>query len=186
MEGEKTSLFLGHPIRLTAMREPIVRDYFDKVRSIAAIFLIIAGAAAIVGATLNWVTINECPRLVPGSNFGDQEVEAPPPCVAFSGTDIADGKIIIAGGTVLVAMAMMLLLRKKSSYAWLAFIASMMIGGIAISDYRGIGDLTSPISQRAKLIGDADPAIGLLLVTAGGLIGLLASVAGVAASPRRD
>ena len=186
MESQQTSLFLGHTIRLTGMPEPIVRDYFDKVRYIAAVLLIVAGATAIIGATLDWVTINECPRLIPGFDFGDQEVEAPPPCVAFSGTDITDGKIIIAGGVVLVLMAVLLLLRKRSSYGWGAFITSMIIGAIAISDYRGVGDLSSAISQRAKVIGDADPAIGLLLVTVGGLIGLLASVAGVTATPSRE
>jgi hypothetical protein len=61
-------------------------------------------------------------------------------------------------------------------------LASIVIGAIGVSDYRSIGEVTAEID----LIGIPHPAIGLTLVVAAAILGLLASIAGVAATPRRD
>lgn len=134
------------------------------------------GAAAIIGSLLDWVTITPPPRL-PAA-----EVENAQP---FTGIEATDGWWVIAGGVVLIAAAFLVVLRRRSGWAWLAFLASVVIGSIAIADYRGIGDLESALSQRMDVVGDAEPALGITLVAAGALVGLISSVAAVAATPRR-
>ena len=134
------------------------------------------GAAAIIGSLLDWVTITPPPRLPA------REVENAQP---FTGIETGDGWWVIAGGVLLIAGAFLVVLRRRSGWAWLAFLASVVIGSIAIADYRGIGDLSSSISRRMEIVGEARPAVGITLVAAGALVGLIASVAAVAATPRR-
>ncbi len=131
-----------------------------------------AGAAAIVGSVSDWVTI-EPPERVPENQAHRLD--------GFTGIETSDGWIIVAGGVVLVGCAFLIVARKKSLYGWLAFLASMFIGAIAIADYRGIEELFYDEMQR---IGDPSPAFGLLLVAAAALLGVIAGVIGVAASPQ--
>jgi hypothetical protein len=149
-------------------------DYFDKARSIAASVLFASGAAAIIGAVLDWVTVEERPPNVPS----DQLDRLPP----LTGIEVVDGWYVIGAATVILASAFFIVLRGRASYSWLAFLASMVIGAIAVADYRDIDGLLSD----AEGIGRGpEPGVGLLLVTAAAFVGMVAAVAGVAASPSR-
>jgi LPXTG-motif cell wall-anchored protein len=162
-------------------------DFFDKARRVAVAALIAAGAATIVGSTLDWVTISERPVLQQGVDFQEQNrfLEEPEVTEPFTGLEAEYGYYSLAGGIVVLAGALLLLWRKRGKYAWLAFIASIGIGAIAISAYRGIADSSSALYQTMDIIGRAEPALGVTLVTAGAIVGLLASVVGVAATPYR-
>ncbi len=150
------------------------RDYFDKARAVAALLLILAAAGATVGSLLDWVTITR-PERVPA----DQAHRLEP----FAGVETTDGWIVIAGATIVLLSAALLLVRKRSLYGWVAFWASVVIGGIAIADYRGIDELSFVEMQR---IGEPAPAVGITLVAISAFIGIVGAVAGVAASPRPE
>jgi hypothetical protein len=149
-------------------------DYFDRARALAAAVMIAAAAAAIIGSLLNWVTITP-----PPTEAGRRQASEP-----FSGVEARDGWYVIAAALVLAVSAIGLILRRRSAYAGLAFVAAIVIGAIAFADYRGIGELRSAISERMDIVGDADPAVGLMLVAAGGFLGLVGAVIGIVASPR--
>ena len=150
------------------------RDYFDTARSAAAAFMFAAAAAAIIGSLLNWVSI-EPPPIIPV----DQEHQLEP----FNGLDINDGWVTAIAGILLVAFTALLVVRRRAFWAGLAFLASMVIGGIAVADYRGIEQISYEEMDRIGAIG---PGVGLTLVAAAGFIGLIASATAVAATPRRD
>jgi hypothetical protein len=136
-----------------------------------------AGGAAILGAVLNWVSIEP-----PGQGPAAELAKAEP----FTGIEARDGWYVIACAGVLIVCAFLIVATKKSGFAWLAFATSFVMGMIAIADYRAVGDLTSDISRRMEVVGEAQPAIGLILVLVAAFVGIVSSLAGVAASPRRD
>lgn len=148
-------------------------DYFDKARSVAASVLFAAGVTAIVGSLLDWVVVSETPPQVPAN-----QVHRLPP---FSGIELGDGYVVIAAAVLIIVSAFFLVIRRSSGFAWLAFLGSIVIGGIATADYRGIEQLHVDLEG----IG-ADPSagIGLTLVAVAGFVGVVASVAAIAASPR--
>jgi hypothetical protein len=148
-------------------------DIFDRARSVSASILFACGLAAILGALLDWVTV-EPPQVVPPNQTSLLD--------PFSGIEATDGWFVIAAGAVVILSAAMLVLKATSGYAWIAFFASMVVGGIALADYRGLEDL---FYREMDRIGDPEPAIGLSLVAVAGIIGVIAAAAGVAASPRR-
>jgi hypothetical protein len=157
------------------MRNQLMRgDYFDRARGVAAAILIAAAAAAIIGSLLNWVTITP-----PPTEAGRRQASQP-----FSGVEARDGWYVIAAAGILVLSSVGLVLRRRGAYAGLALVAAMVIGAIAFADYRGIGELTSSISERMNVVGDADPAAGIMLVAAGGFAGLIGAVIGLVATPR--
>jgi hypothetical protein len=157
------------------MRNPLMRgDYFDRARSVAAAILIAAAAAAIIGSFLNWVTITP-----PTTEAGRRQASQP-----FSGVEARDGWYVIAAAAILALSSIGLVLRRRGVYAVLALVAAMVIGAIAFADYRGIGEVTSSISERMNVVGDADPAAGIMLVAAGGFAGLIGAVIGLVATPR--
>lgn len=136
--------------------------------------LVVAGLAAIAGTFLDWVTI-EPPARVP-----DAQAHR---LAAFTGIETSDGRLILLAAIVVLGSAIALSIRKRSTFAWLAFIASIVIGAIAIADYRGIDTLFYDEMQR---IGRPLPALGLKLVAAAGILGLIGAVAGIAATPTRE
>ncbi len=146
-------------------------DTFDRARSIAAAFLVAAGAAVIVGTVLDWVTI-EPPLLIPAD-----QIEATEP---FTGLETKSAPYLLLGAGAVILLALLLVVRGKSVYAWLAFLASIGIGAIGFQNYRGIEELFYEQMQR---VGDPDPALGLMLVAAGGVVGVIAGAAGIAAVP---
>jgi hypothetical protein len=160
-------------------------DYFDRARAIAVALLVAAGAVAILGAFLDWVTITERPELDPQADFGEQAVEAPEVSKPYSGVEARDGWVVVVAGCVLLLAAAGLALRRRGVFAGVAFLAAMVIGGVAFADYRGVGDVSSAISDRMEIFGDPDPAIGITLVAIGAIAGLLGSVAGFISTPRR-
>ena len=151
------------------------RDYFDKARSGAAAALFAAGAAAILGALLDWVSIR-----VP-DDFPEGAATEP-----FNGIEARDGWWVIGAGAVIVISALMLIVRRRGSWAILAFLASIVIGAIGISGYRGVSDVSSALLRRTDAVGEVSPGIGIMLVAAAALVGVIASVAGIAASPPQD
>lgn len=169
------------------MREPssqvVQNDIFDKARALAVAALVAAAAAAVVGSLLDWVTIDERPGIAPDVDFGTQEVEEPEFSEPYSGIDARDGWIVIVAGIVLAVSAAGLAVRRRKVYALLAFVAAMVIGGIAFADYRAIGDVSSGISDRMEIVGDPEPAIGITLVAVAGVVGLVGSVAALVATP---
>ncbi|HYI44098.1 MAG TPA: hypothetical protein VE174_01375 [Actinomycetota bacterium] len=150
------------------------RDYFDKARTVAAALLFGAGIAAVGGAFLEWVTIQP-PERVPADQANRLD--------AFTGMDTSDGWVVVALAGAILLSALFLVIRKRSLYAWIAFWCSMVMGGISIADYRGIDEL---FYEEMNRIGDPSPAFGLTLVAVAALVGIVASVTGVAASPKRD
>ncbi|MBW3594532.1 MAG: hypothetical protein KY391_03050, partial [Actinobacteria bacterium] len=149
-------------------------DIFDRARSIAAAFLVAAGAAVILGTALDWVVI-ELPPTVP-----DDQMNATEP---FTGLETKSAPYLLIAAGAVILLALLLVARRKSLYAWLAFIVSMIIGAIAFQNYRGIEELFYVQMER---IGDPDPALGLMLVIAGGVVGVIAGAAGIAAVPPTD
>ena len=169
------------------MRDPssqlAQKDIFDKARALAVAALVAAAAAAVIGSFLDWVTINERPGIAPDVDFGSQAVEEPEFSEPYSGVDARDGWIVIVAGLVLALGAAGLAIRRRKVYALLAFIAAMVVGGIAFADYRAIGDVSSGISDRMEIIGDPEPAIGITLVAVAGVVGLAGSVTALVATP---
>lgn len=147
-------------------------DFFDRARTVAATILFAAGVVALVGTFLDWVTITP-PRVVP-----EGQADA---LATFTGIETVDGRIIAGGGIALIVLAALLVLRRRSSFAWLAFVASIVIGAIAIADYR---DITGVFYDEMQRIGRPQPAIGLLLDAAAGVVGLVGALAGIAATPK--
>jgi hypothetical protein len=148
-------------------------DYFDKARLVAATFLFTAGVIAVLGALLDWVTISP-PDVVPA----DQATKLAP----FTGIEATDGWIVIVGGVLIIGSAALLVMRGTSGYAWIAFFASMVVGAVGVADFRGINQL---FYEEMDRIGKPEPGVGLILVAAAGIVGLIAAAAGAAASPRR-
>ena len=148
-------------------------DTFDRARSISAAFLVAAGAAVILGTVLDWVTI-EPPAVMPL----DQAPRAEP----FSGLETKSAPYLLIAAGAVILLALLLVVRQKSIYAWGAFLASMVIGAISFQNYRGIDEL---FYEQMERIGDPSPAIGLMLVVAGGIVGVIAAAAGISATPSR-
>jgi hypothetical protein len=161
-------------------------DFFDRARRWAFAVMLLAGLAAIVGSSLEWVTISARPRLLEGTRFpGDASVERPRVSKPFTGLEATDGWWSLFGGVLLVLSAILLLVRRTSLWAWTGLAGAVLVGAIALADYRGIGNLSSSISHRMDIVGGAEPGIGITLVAAAALAGLVGSVVGIAASPRR-
>ena len=162
-------------------------DFFDRARRWAVAVMLAAGVAAIVGSSLEWVTITARPELRAGTRFGNDDagVEEPRVTEPFTGLEANDGWWSLAGGVVLLVSAILLLARRTSLWGWIGLLGAVVVGAIAIADYRGIGDLSSSISHRLDIVGGAEPGVGITLVVAAALAGLVGSVAGIAASPSR-
>lgn len=151
------------------------RDYFERARAWASMGLVIAGALLVAGSLLDWVSVGQLPETIPT----DQARFAEP----FNGFDVGDGYITAAVGIVLAGCAVMVMVTAKSSFAWLAFFASMVTGAVAISDYRDIDGLFHQFGGIGRGIR---PGIGITLVAVGALLAFVSSVAAIAGSPRTD
>ncbi|MDQ3753024.1 MAG: hypothetical protein M3333_09090 [Actinomycetota bacterium] len=157
-------------------------DFFDRVRAVAGTIIMASGAAAILGSALDWVTITPPPKVRPALRQMDlQGVKASEP---FSGIEAGDGWWVLGAGVIMILAAGMLILRRRSFYSWIALLAAMVIGGITFADFRAIGDLSSGLSRRMDIVGLARPSLGITLVAASALVGIVASGAGIAATPR--
>ena len=158
------------------MSKPTFRgDYFDRARRVAVAILVLAAVLGILGSFLDWIVITELPP-EPEAGYGGQRT------VPYAGVDARDGWIVIGAAVVLLAATAGLALRRRT--AWIAFIASIVMGAVAFSAYREVGNLSSAISRRMDIVGDPEPAIGVALVAIGGVAALLGSVLGMISSPR--
>ncbi len=146
-------------------------DYFERARAWAATGVFVAALLLVVGSFLDWVVVDVLPPTIPE----DQAHRAPP----FSGFEVRDGWYVLGAGIVLAGCAIALILRARG--ARLAFAAAIVAGAITISDYRSIPGLF--VELEGIGVGAA-PGIGLTLATAGAILGLIASVAAIAATPR--
>lgn len=162
----------GTPVGYKRMSSPDTSDFFERARAVAASVLFAAGAAALIGSFLDWVTVEAVPPEVPQ----EQAHRLPP----FSGLELGDGWAVLGAALVLLLAAFLVVMKGTSGFGWLAFLAAIVIGGIAISDYRGIEE----VHLDMEGIGSGPrPGLGLTLVAAAGMIGLIASVGAIAASP---
>ena len=160
-------------------------DYFARARAVAVTVLIAAGAACVIGAAMDWAVLERCPEVQPGSTFDESELEEPPPC-PVRGIDATEGRVAAVAGFLMMIGGTLLVMRGNPSFGWLALLASILAGSFAISAYRGVGDANSSISRRFGLIDAYDVGVGLTLVAAAAVIGIIASVASIAATPRSD
>ena len=160
-------------------------DFFERARRFVVAILLAVGAASVIGAVLDWAVLERCPEILPGSTFDDAELDEPPPC-PVRGIDTTEGKVVVVAGFVTLGAAIMLTLRVRTGFAWLALASSVVIGSVAVASYRGIGDANSSLSRRLGLIDAYEPGIGLTLVAASAVIGIIAAAGGIAATPRSD
>lgn len=181
MERKETAGLLRHRVRLPAVTDESARgDYFDRARRVAATGVFVSGLLAVVGSLLPWVDVTP-PPIVP-----EAEAER---ADALIGIEISDGRVVLAAGVVMMAAAALLVLRRRPAWAWLALAAAMLVGAIAISDYRDISGfrpeegVQPPFVRRAERAGEIDPAFAMILVAGAGIIGVVASVGALAATP---
>ena len=160
-------------------------DYFDRARLVAVVVLVVASGLAIAGSFLNWVTIGTRPSIDPEADFGGEQIEGPEIRTPYTGVDAMDGWYVIVASLVVAAAAGALAITQRGRYAWLAFIAAMVVGSLAFAAYRSVGNLDSSISRRMEIVGDPDPGVGVTLVAIGGVAALLGSVLGLISTPAR-
>lgn len=158
------------------MQRPPTRDIFDNARITASILITLAGVAAIVGSVMNWVSFT-----LPETGRGAPHHQGP--SAPVGGLDVRDGNVVIVAGVVLLVAALLLFVSSKGRWALLGLLAAMVIGAVAIADYRGLDDVSSVLSRKLDVVGEAHAAAGLVLVGIAAVVGLLASVLGLAATP---
>ena len=176
MDRQKTPPLTGHTIRLPVMQGGAGRDYFEKARLGSASLLFAAGLTAAAGSLLEWAHVVECPPR--------RTAEVAARCASYNGITAGDGWVSLVAGAGVILCAVLLAIRGRGVWARLAFLASIVVGAVGMSAYRAVSDTTSAISLRTGAIGRYEAAIGVSLVAAAGLIGLIASVGGIAATPR--
>ena len=169
------------------MRSAMPSDFFDKARRFAAAGIVFAGFCAIAGSFLDWAVITQR-QVAPNVDFGEETDELEPgQGEPIKGIDDRDGRLTLIGGIGLIVAAIALLVRKKTGTAWIAFWISLAIGGIAFADYRTVSEnkeAPSGILLRHEVGVEASPGAGLTLIAAAGMLGVISSVGGVAATPR--
>lgn len=162
------------------MTEAGARDIFERTRLGAAAFLVVSGLAAVAGSVLDWVTIEALPIVPEGSDAAREVAERGTP---FTGIEADWGWTTLVAGLVVLACGALLAWRERSRYALLAMLASIVVGAVGIAAYRAIGDESSSLMREMARIGELSPGIGVVLVALGGIVGMLAAVAGIVATP---
>lgn len=147
------------------------RDTFDNARSIAAAGMVIAGAATIVGTLIDWVTVTP-PVLIP--------INQVPQAEPYTGLETKSGPFLLIAAGILILSALMLVIRRRPLYAWIGFLSAIVIGGIGFQNYRGLEEL---FFDQMDGIGTPQAGLGLRLVVAGGIVGLIAVAGGLAGTP---
>ena len=155
---------------------------FDKARVWAGAIVLLAGLCAILGSAVNWVSVTPPPKPLPGVNFENEPFAGEESSEPFTGLEAREGWITAIAGGALMAAGLLLIMRGRGG--GLAVLASVPIGAIAISSYRAVDSPTSGLLERTETVGDADPALGLTLLAAAALAGLVAGVIGMAATPK--
>ena len=159
-------------------------DFFDKARIFAGVAVLLAGLAAVVGSVVDWVTVTPPPKPPPGIDFENETFGEEDSSEPFNGLEAGDGWVTAAAGGTQLGAGLMLISRRRGG--WLGILASIPLGAVAISTYKALGSPTSALLERTETVGDADPALGLTLVAAAALVGLISAVIGVAATPKNQ
>ncbi|MDQ4095446.1 MAG: hypothetical protein M3174_04470 [Actinomycetota bacterium] len=165
------------------MRRSPRLDFFDRARVWAGVFVLLAGLTAVIGSVVDWVTVTPPPQPPAGVNFEDETFAADESSEPFTGVEAGDGWVTLIAGGVEMAAGLLLIMRRRGG--WLGVLATVPMGAVAISIYRQLTP-TSELMERTQTVGDADPGIGLALVAGAALIGLIASVIGLAATPKNQ
>lgn len=153
-----------------------------KARVWAGSLLLLSGVVAVIGASIDWVSVTPPPSPPPGVNFEDEPFAEEESSEPFTGLEAGDGWFVVAGAGALLVAGIMLVSQRGGG--WLGFFATIPIGAIAIAAYRALSSPTSSLLERTETVGDVDPAAGLVLTAFAALAGLIASVVGIAATPR--
>lgn len=159
------------------------RDYFARARIAALLGLSLASGLAIASAFLDWVSITRLPARIPAQQASRAE---PLSGIEIPGGwfGIADGWWVVLGAAGLIAAAVLLVRTARSSYGWLAFTMTMVVGAIVIADFRSVSKPTSDLARRLDRIGEVDPGPGLVLAAVAMGIALIAALLGVAGTPK--
>ena len=184
MDEESALRFVVHAGRLPAMQDPPELDVFDRARIWAGAIVLLAGLSTIVGSAVDWVSVTPPPEPPPGVDFDYRPFAGNESSEPFSGLEVREGWVTAVAGAGLMAAGLSLIIRKRGG--GLAVLSSIPIGAVAISSDRALGSPTSSLMERTDTVGDADPALGLTLLAAGALVGLIAGVIGMAATPKEE
>lgn len=141
-----------------------------------------AGVAAVVGSVVDWVTVTPPPEPPAGIDFQEEPFAEEESSEPFTGLEAGDGWLTAAAGGAQLVAGLLLITRRRGG--WLGILASVPIGAIAISGYRALDSPTSGLLERTDTVGDVDPSLGLTLISAAALVGLISAVIGVAATPK--
>jgi hypothetical protein len=155
----------------------VADDFLHRARRVASGLLVLAGLLAIVGSFLPWVSISP-PAVLPAEEAANAQ--------AFTGVEARDGWWVVGSGGILTLLALGVVARGRSLYGWLAFLVSVVVGSIVIADYRGLNEITSAISRRMNIVGDATAGAGLVIVGIAALIGVIGALVAVAAAFKPD
>lgn len=157
--------------------EPSPPDFLDRARRASVAGMIAAAVAMALGSALDWVAVVRLPNVLPETELARAG--------SVTGIGTGDGWWVILGAVIIVNAALLLWIRRSSAWAWLGFFSSVIAGSIAVADYRAISASGSPFLQELDVVGEIDHGIGLLLVLAGALLGVVFALVGVAATPSR-
>lgn len=159
-------------------------DFFDRARIWAGVIVLLAGLVAVLGSVVDWVTVTPPPDPPPGIDFEEKPFAADENSDPFNGLEAGDGWATLAAGGVEMVAGLLLIGKRRGG--WLGVLATVPMGAVAISVYKQLGSPTSELMERTKTVGDADPGLGLTLIAGAALVGLIASVIGVAATPKNQ
>lgn len=165
------------------MRRGPQLDFFDRARIWAGVVVLLAGLVAVVGSVVDWVTVTPPPEPPAGVDFGNEDFTTDESSEPFNGLEAGDGWVTLIAGGAEMAAGLLLITRRRG--AWLGVLATIPMGAVAISVYRQLTP-TSELMERTETVGDADPGIGLALIAGAALVGLIASVLGLAATPKNQ
>lgn len=172
------------PVGYPAMRREEGLDFFDKARVWAGVVVLLAGLSAVVGSVIDWVIVTPPPEPPAGVDFENEEFATDESSDPFNGLEAGDGWVTLVAGGVEMLAGLLLITRKRGG--WVGVLATVPMGAVAISIYRQLGTPTSELMERTETVGDADPGLGLTLIAGAALVGLIASVIGLAATPKNQ
>ncbi len=157
-------------------------DFSTKMRVAAGAALLLVGVAGVVGSVVDWVTITPPASPPPGVDFEGEPFAQDESTEPFNGLEARDGYVtLVASGFVLAAGILLVSGRRGGR---MGFLASILLGAIAISAYNGTSSPGSTLMERTSTVGEPDPGLGPLLLAIAAIGGLIASALAIAATPR--